>query len=439
MTRRTRSNPFTTVGDLPAINAFTGVLTHLSHNYSTVLQGVGDSTVVGFSAAAPWTAYIADRLGAYYDANVWMCAWNDTNQSYDPPTVRRVSSLGERTKTVPVAGGAYWMTYTAPNVTGDIEITMKLTPTSWASGAAQQVLSKWANAGNQRGFSFQLGASGALVLQWTQDGITGKVATSTANVGFTAGNPGWVRVTLQVDNGASGYTAKFYTSTDGTTWTQLGTTITVAGVTSIFASSAKYQLWGFAGTYTWVQVRNALTNGVDMVPMLPDKWGQSSNMFTIVPNGGPCILLMNGGASTKDVPWFDDPVRQPKVLTPTSDVILIGLGINDTLGTFDANLRVAAERYLTFVRHVKSLRPAIPIVVTTQNPVAFTGTQTSYLRAGSIATALALEPGVAVLDTYQAYVDLSTQIVGDGVHPSTAGQQAQADWMLRRLAPKTVL
>ena len=42
----------------------------------------------------------------------------------------------------------------------------------------------------------------------------------------------WLRVTLSVNNGSSGNTTTFYTSSDGITWTQLGNTIINSGITS---------------------------------------------------------------------------------------------------------------------------------------------------------------------------------------------------------------
>jgi hypothetical protein len=52
------------------------------------------------------------------------------------------------------------------------------------------------------------------------------------------GSVKWIRATLDIDNGAAGNDVKFYTSGDGQTWAQLGTTVTTAGVTSIFGGNA---------------------------------------------------------------------------------------------------------------------------------------------------------------------------------------------------------
>jgi hypothetical protein len=57
----------------------------------------------------------------------------------------------------------------------------------------------------------------------------------------------WVRVTLDCDNGDTGHTVKFYTSTNGTTWTQLGTSVVVATANSIFDGTAPLEVGSNTG------------------------------------------------------------------------------------------------------------------------------------------------------------------------------------------------
>jgi hypothetical protein len=80
--------------------------------------------------------------------------------------------------------------------------------------------------------------SGTLGLNWSSTGSNDITKTSTVATGITDGATKWVRVTLDVDNGALGNDVKFFTSDDGLTWTQLGTTVTTLGITSVFASNA---------------------------------------------------------------------------------------------------------------------------------------------------------------------------------------------------------
>jgi hypothetical protein len=123
----------------------------------------------------------------------------------------------------------------ALDITGDLDLRWYGALDSWATGF-QALISKWSTSGN---FSYTLYVepAGTLVLGWTTNGSTVIGRTSTAATGFSAGALKWVRATLDVDNGASGHDVRFFTSDDGTNWTQLGTTITTAGTTSIFSGS----------------------------------------------------------------------------------------------------------------------------------------------------------------------------------------------------------
>lgn len=126
----------------------------------------------------------------------------------------------------------------ALDITGDIDVRVKVALDDWSNGLVQQLIAKWDGAGNQRSYRFQVAATGALQFSWSTAGTIGIDKTSTASPSFADGEMKWVRATLDVDNGASGNDVNFYTSDNGTSWTQLGATVTTAGVTSIFAGTA---------------------------------------------------------------------------------------------------------------------------------------------------------------------------------------------------------
>ena len=71
-------------------------------------------------------------------------------------------------------------------------------------------------------------------------------ANSSVPVGFSAGQTGWVKATFDVDNGAGGKTARFYTAPDQvdepSSWTELGTAQTSAGTTSIYSSNSQLEI-----------------------------------------------------------------------------------------------------------------------------------------------------------------------------------------------------
>ncbi len=127
------------------------------------------------------------------------------------------------------------------SITGDIDIRIDVAADDW--GAVQSGLCNKLGASGQFSWSFAKKPDGTLSFSWSANGST--LITKTSTVAITppaAGGRLALRVTLDVDNGAAGNDVKFYTSdTIAGSWTQLGTTVTTAGTTSIFDSTAPVQ------------------------------------------------------------------------------------------------------------------------------------------------------------------------------------------------------
>lgn len=118
----------------------------------------------------------------------------------------------------------------------DLDVAIKLAEPDWTPAAHGGLVSKY--SGGQRTFRFALRTSGKLRLDWSVDGSATLGAESSVATGVTDGEIKWVRCTLDVDNGASGYDLKFYTGDNGTDWVQLGSTTTGGATTSLFAGTA---------------------------------------------------------------------------------------------------------------------------------------------------------------------------------------------------------
>lgn len=119
----------------------------------------------------------------------------------------------------------------APNaaplqITGDLTIVAKASLNGFAN-----FLGRWSNS-----YLFAFDTDGKLRLYWRQGGVL-KNQSSTVSLGWTPGLVQWFAATLDVDNGAGGHDVKFWTSGDGVTWAQNGTTVTTAGTTSVDAGS----------------------------------------------------------------------------------------------------------------------------------------------------------------------------------------------------------
>ena len=121
------------------------------------------------------------------------------------------------------------------SVTTDIEMVMRLGCTDWTPAANKALMSKL-NTANQGGYEFGITTAGLLRII-TDNGTAQTTTTASTATGFTDGTVHWIKVTLDLDDGAGNHVGTFYTAADSDTepvsWTQLGTTQTVAGVLTI--------------------------------------------------------------------------------------------------------------------------------------------------------------------------------------------------------------
>lgn len=128
----------------------------------------------------------------------------------------------------------------ALDITGDLEVQVDFRLSSMRSAA---LATKFVANGEQSWY-IELQPDGTIILFWSTDGSALLSARST--VPIPLGVPGAspmrrvaLRVTLDVNNGASGNTVTFYTATSlAGSWTQLGDAVVQSGTTSIFASTA---------------------------------------------------------------------------------------------------------------------------------------------------------------------------------------------------------
>lgn len=184
---------------------------------------------------------------------------------------------------LPGTAGNYISTPDSPanSVTGDIDIRVKLAMDDWTPASFGHVLAKWNLTASQASWRLRIETSGLLGLSWTADGSTNILKNSTVATGFTDGSVKWIRATLDVDNGAAQNEVKFYTSDDGASWTQLGATVTTAGVTSIFDSTASVSVGArsdggeaITGNVFYAEVRNGIDGPVvaSFDPANPSGW-----------------------------------------------------------------------------------------------------------------------------------------------------------------------
>jgi hypothetical protein len=117
-----------------------------------------------------------------------------------------------------VAGNYFSTPNSAGNqITGDIEIIAKINVTDITS--TQHIVAKRSLVTNI-GYALAISSS-RLILSFSINGTTNITAQSSVNIPFTINQDYWVKVTKNATNG----NVQFFTSTDGVTYTQLGTTV----------------------------------------------------------------------------------------------------------------------------------------------------------------------------------------------------------------------
>lgn len=112
----------------------------------------------------------------------------------------------------------------ANNITSDIDLRAKVSFANWASpGAFVPIIGKWGAAGS-RAYKLQVQTGPVLSLRISQDGTNTISTTPSDNFSglVTNGQPKWIRATWNNTTNE----AIYYTSDDGTSWTQLGSPAT---------------------------------------------------------------------------------------------------------------------------------------------------------------------------------------------------------------------
>ncbi len=187
--------------------------------------------------------------------------------------------------------GAFTSDKASLDVVGDLDIRIDVQPYSWR--ASGMFISKYLVTGNQRSWALYMDSNGFLTWVWSTDGTAaGRIfSTTTVPVPATSGRLS-IKVAFKVNNGAGSNTTAFATATTiSGTYTQLGTTITHAGITSVFSSSAELvigggddfqvpinNIYGYGGKFFKAEVRTPL-NGTLVADFNPGAQAVGANAW----------------------------------------------------------------------------------------------------------------------------------------------------------------
>jgi hypothetical protein len=259
---------------------------------------------------------------------------------------------------LPDASGAYASTpnHASLQITGDFSLRIGLDLRSWTDGF-QQLVTRYGSAG-AISYALNVDGSGFPRVQWSADGtnvLTASASQSLAGVSRML----WLRGDLDVDNGASGRTATFYTGpTKSGPWTAFGSPVVQAGVTSVFAgpSGAPLEIGSRSGgttqlargAFSGAQVLNSagtivadpdFTNQTVGATSFADSTGKTWNVngaALLVPDtyrggltlpstvrgvlaGGVLTLVNDGSTNTSLWARIDGPAPEPGLVLRRAD------------------------------------------------------------------------------------------------------------------------
>jgi hypothetical protein len=404
----------------------------LSEGVSTSIVLLGDSTA---NADDEWLyLFIQDLMAYYAQHSVKYLVWNDVSQIYDAPRYLR----GNDSRYYNISTMSVYLPSSYISMpTGDMDIRMKINAANYANGGEQNLIAKFGNT-PQRSFRLYLVSASQLSFAWTEDGSTQKSVTSTtgasaASLPVSNGTDIWVRVTWDVDNGASAHAITFYYSTDGITWVQLGDVKTSAGVTPISATTSNWELGArgnttglFTGKIYHLEIRNGI-NGAEIISPSVVNFIQQDN--TTSKGGNPVFTIWNGSHPGASITYLADPTRL-KAMCPIDDHSCVMFSCNHNDSNRQGSSYLAEwDGYLTSIRgRIKTGE----FVLMTQNPrispAIYIDLQAK--RRGQL-IGWTKKNGLGVVDTYAAFVKAgvnSTYInSADGTHPTAAGSRLWAD------------
>jgi len=294
-----------------------------------MLLGMRSALLSGV-AFTPAALFASGEQGVWYDPSDFSTLFQDSAGTIPVTAVEQpVGFMADIRKNAPInpilqkygsLPGTSGNSFSTPDsvansITGDIDVRALVALNDWTPTSTSMIVAKWDASSVNRSYLFYIAATtGFITVAVSPDGtsVNGTSFSSTVAPTVSDGALLWVRATVDVNNGSGGKTAVFYTSSDGSTWVQLGSSVTVAGTTSIFNSSAivtvgSTNLTGdnFAGRIYRAQIYNGIngTLAVDFCP--PYNWtsgtwnsATTGETWTVNTSGSPAatvVSLTTGG------------------------------------------------------------------------------------------------------------------------------------------------
>ncbi|AGO47586.1 structural protein [Cellulophaga phage phi17:2_18] len=424
----------------------------------TIIQLIGDST--GNAENEWFVSGLMDYMQKYPDLQIVQTSWNIDNDSYaDYKILRESASLPEPYTRLEKATGMYCsLDYENNNfdIDDDLEISIKFSIDDFSAGNEGVLVSRF---GSPRSWAIALNSSKIPYFWYSTDGST--LVGSAASTGATEplptlnGEVVYLKMTIDVDNGASGNDINWYYSTnDGATWIKLGNTITRSGTTTVFNGTSDIIING-RGTPPWdmnfykLIVRNGINGEVIASPNAILQQPRNNGLFikkdmqgniitcnspvTQTRTGANTLLIKNASSSGMSLVYSMDSDRFEKQNKNEPDLLMISYSHN---AGGDPNYSV---NYPLFIDNLKTKYQNLNIIPVTQNPK--TGSNSVVINAHKerllLVGKIAAEKNLMLLDAFKAFMDtgdLDTYVSSDNTHPADPiGNKLWADLFVEML------
>lgn len=238
-----RFNPdWRAVPSVAGVSASPGRISAGAQSSSSGPLGQRAGVTVGFvdhpGSDIDFDPYLASRSYDPLERGTFWTKWLARNPYFQNRPLRVRHGYADQASylNAPGASGDY-ASAVAPTIAGDrLFIAGWFSLTDWTPAAINRLIGQWFTTPNQRSYHLSVLVAGTLQLQVTADGATAETYESSV-APTVSGDKIYLAVDWLGDNGASNSEARFYTSTDGRTLTQLGTTRT-GSVLTIHAGTA---------------------------------------------------------------------------------------------------------------------------------------------------------------------------------------------------------
>lgn len=400
---------------------------------------IGDSTGNGDTEWVYLTSqYLVDNIDEY---SINYRLFDDTTKSYNRIDYLQEGLDGDAYALLDGSAGSYIKTADSDelDIVGDIDISVKVAIDNYDAVGTKALVDKLGLSGN-RSFNFFVDENKKLNLWWSANGTDLILETSTVAATVDNGEAIWFRATLDVDNEAGGYDLDFYTSVDGSTWIQLGATVTGAATTAINANTQDLafgtrltatDLW--AGKYYEAVIKDGIGSSGKIVASMDlgnaiadvaEFEDVEKNTYTVLGNvetgfGSPSFTILNASVAGKGMNYFLEPINLDQINTLDPEMTFISLGHNEGLAD---DIKIS---YNSLINSVKSTNEDTNFVLVTQNPqiapLTVAEINAHAIRQQQIGV-IASENKLGYIDAFEALsADTAISISVDGVHPTEAG------------------